>query len=189
MLRAATETDLPLVRELIVDGAKSGSFDADLARATREADFFFARMRRVVLEHVWLRASPNGGAPVTIPANLWIFEEKGVSPAPIGFFAVRGAGHFGYELWLAAVRAEYRGRGLGKQMVREMLSLPMGRQISVAQCDLHASGPRRMASILCQVGFQSARRGEVTEWLASDGLPPSALAWLKAAPIAAYQGS
>jgi GNAT superfamily N-acetyltransferase len=189
MLRASTETDLPLVRELIVDGAKAGSFDADLARATRESDFFFARMRRVVLDHVWVRASLSSGTAVIIPATIWIFEEQCVSPTPIGFFAVRGAGHFGYELWLAALQAEYRGRGLGKQMVREVLASPMGQRISLAQCDVHAVGPRRMATILSQMGFRSARRGDATEWLASGGLHPTALAWLKTAPFAGQQES
>jgi ribosomal protein S18 acetylase RimI-like enzyme len=186
MLRDSTESDLPLVRDLIVEGARSGSFDADLARATREADFFFSRMRRVVLEHVWLRAPGTGGAAATIPANIWIFEEQCVSPAPIGFFAIRGAGLLGYELWLAALHSAYRGRGLGKQMVREVFASPIGEKIVVAQCDLRASGARRMAAILGQMGFRSARRGDASEWLASGGLHPSALAWLKTAPFAAH---
>lgn len=140
-------------------------------------------MRRVVLEHVWLRPAPTNGAQVAIPAALWVYEERYVSPGALGFFALRGAGHFGYELWLTAIRPEYRNRGLGTQMMNEMLATPIGRQIVVAQCDLHAIGARRLAGILCRAGFQSARRGSSCEWLANPGLPPAALAWLKTTPL------
>jgi hypothetical protein len=117
MLRLASEKDLPLVRELIIDGAKAGSFDSALAQPTNEAAYFFSRMRRAVLEHVWLRAALNSESPTAISARIWIYEEWHVSPDPLGFVAVRGAGHFGYELWLAAIQPEYRGLG-GKRAMR-----------------------------------------------------------------------
>lgn len=183
MLRLAGENDLPLVRELIIDGAKAGSFDSAVGQPTDDAAYFFSRVRRVVLEHVWVRPALNSEALAAIPAGIWVYEEWHVSPSPLGFVAVRGAGHFGYELWLAAIQQEYRGRGLGKQMMSEILATPIGRQIMVAQCDLHAIGARRLASILCQTGFQSVRRGNACEWLAKRGLPPPALAWMKTAPF------
>jgi GNAT superfamily N-acetyltransferase len=186
MLRLSREEDLPLVRELIVDGAKAGSFDSALAQPTIEAACFFSGVRRVVLEHVWLRPAPTGEAQIAIPAAIWVYEERHIGRGPLGFFAVRGAGHLGYELWLTAIQSEYRNRGLGKQMVSEILATPIGRQIMVAQCDLHAIGARRLARILCQAGFQSARQGNECEWLANPNLPPSALAWLKTTP---FQGA
>ena len=183
MLRLSREDDLPLVQNLIVDGAKAGSFDSALAEPTNEAAYFFSGMRRVVQEHVWLRPAPSGEARLAIPAAIWVYEERYVGRGPLGFFAVRGAGNFGYELWLAAIQPEYRSRGLGKQMMSEILATPVGRQIMVVQCDLLAIGARRLARIRCQAGFQSARRGSSCEWLANPGLPPSALAWLKTAPF------
>jgi GNAT superfamily N-acetyltransferase len=185
MLRLSTEEDLPLVRQLIVDGAKAGSFDSALAQTTAEAANFFSGVRRVILEHVWLRPAPDSEAQMVIPAAIWVYEEPYAGPGPSGFFAVRGAGRLGYELWLTAIQSEYRSRGLGRRMVSEILATPIGRQIMVVQCDLHAIGARRLASILCQAGFQSARRGKECEWLANPGLPPSALAWLKTTPFRA----
>lgn len=183
MLRLSREEDLPLVRKLIVDGARAGSFDSALAQPTNEAAYFFSGVRRVVLEHVWLRPAPTRETQIAIPAAIWVYEERYISPRALGFFALRGAGHFGYELWLAAIQPEYRSRGLGKQMISEILATPIGRRIMVAQCDLHAIGARHLARILCQAGFQSARQGNACEWLANPGLTPSALAWLKATPF------
>jgi GNAT superfamily N-acetyltransferase len=186
MLRLSREDDLPLVRELIVDGAQAGSFDSALAHPTEEAAHFFSGVRRVILENVWLRPAPTSLVQMTVPAAIWVFEAPSVCPRPVGFFAVRSAGSFGYELWLAAIQPQYRNRGLGKQMVDELLATPIGGQIMVAQCDLHAVGARRLASILHRAGFASARRGTVCEWLANPGLSPSALAWLKTTP---FQGA
>jgi hypothetical protein len=183
MLRLSTVEDLPLVRELIIDGAKTGSFDSALAEPTEEAAHFFSGVRRVVLEQVWLRPAPVSGTPAAIPAAIWIYEERRASPGPLGFAAVRAAGGFGYELWLVAIHSTYRSRGLGKQMLSEILATPLGQQIMVAQCDLHAVGARRLAGILCQAGFQSARRGSASEWLANPSLPPAAMAWLKTTPF------
>jgi ribosomal protein S18 acetylase RimI-like enzyme len=188
MLRLSREEDMPLVRDLIVDGAKAGSFDLALAQPTNEAAYFFSGVRRVILEHVWLRPAPGSETQIAIPAAIWVYEETQVSPRALGFFALRGAGHLGYELWLVAIHPEYRNRGLGKQMISEILATPVGRQIVVAQCDLHAIGARRLAWILCEAGFQSARRGKACEWLANPGLSPSALAWLKATPFQTASG-
>jgi len=183
MLRLSREEDMPLVRDLILDGARAGSFDPALAEPTSEAAYFFSGMRRVVLEHVWLRPASGTETQVAIPAAIWVYEERQVSPRALGFIALRGAGHLGYELWLIAIHPEYRNRGLGKRMISEILATPIGQRIMVAQCDLHAIGARRLARILCEAGFQSARTGKASEWLANPALTPSAMAWLKATPF------
>jgi Acetyltransferase (GNAT) domain len=186
MLRLATEDDLPLVRKLITDGAKAGSFDPALAQPTNEADAFFFRLRGVISGHFWLRPAPvsrTDRAFTATPAGIWVFEERSASPGAIGFIAARNQPNFGYELWLVAIKQEHRGRGLGKQMAREFLATRVGRQIMVAQCDLRATGARQCADILCQAGFQSARRGSTSEWIVNPRLHPAALAWLKTTPF------
>jgi hypothetical protein len=182
MLRLATEADLPLLREWIVDGAKSGCFDAQLAQHSEESAAFFVRLRYVIREQIWLRRDLRQHTCWTTPACIWIFEDPVRSPGALGFAALRGAGRIGYELWLTAIGVAYRQKGIGKQMVGEVLGLSSGPDVVVAQCDRFADGARRMANILCSFGFESVRESKHSQWLAKSTLPTEVKDWIKSAP-------
>jgi hypothetical protein len=184
MLRLATEADFPVIRELIVDGAASGSFDAQLVHPTTQASAeFFGRLRQVIQKRVWLRPDVSKHMLLAIPACVWIFEDPVWGRGPLGFVAVRGAGRIGYELWLATIELAYRQKGAGKKMIGEVLGTSIGPQVVVAQCDRRAEGPRRMASILRQFGFECLREGTQSEWLARSTLAPVVKDWIRSAPL------
>lgn len=170
-MRAAIASDFPFVRELIVNAAVEGSFDPALAEPTAPAELFFAGLSRVIQERVWLRPFADKPLTLAIPATVWIYENPAWSQGPVGFFALRSAGPLGQELWLAAIRPECRGQGIGKQMVTELLAMPAGRNVAVVQCDKHAIGARRLAAIMLGAGFECVREGKQTQWLASRALP------------------
>jgi GNAT superfamily N-acetyltransferase len=182
MLRLASEADFPVIRELIVDGATSGSFDLQLAQPTEESAEFFARLRHVIQERIWLRPDLSKNILWAIPACIWIFEDPVWGLGPLGFVALRGAGRIGYELWLTAIELAYRQKGVGKQMIGEVLGTSIGQHVVVAQCDRRAEGARRMASILRHFGFECVREATQSQWLARSTLPTAVKDWIKSVP-------
>jgi ribosomal protein S18 acetylase RimI-like enzyme len=181
MIRAATSSDFPLVRELILDGARSSGFDPALTQPTTETQNFFAGLLKVIEDKVWLRPMTNQPLMLGIPASLWMYENPDLGLEPLGFVALKSAGRFGQELWLAAIRPELRGRGVGKQMITELLAAPVGRTIAVVQCDKHALGGQRMAGIMSRAGFELVRDGKGSQWLASRALAEPMKRWLMSA--------
>jgi ribosomal protein S18 acetylase RimI-like enzyme len=181
MIRAATSSDFPLVQELILDGARSSGFDPALTQPTTETQNFFAGLLKVIEDKIWLRPMTNQPLMLGIPASLWMYENPDLGLEPLGFVALKSAGRFGQELWLAAIRPELRGRGVGKQMITELLAAPAGRTIAVVQCDKHALGGQRMAGIMSRAGFELVRDGKGSQWLASRALAEPMKRWLMSA--------
>jgi GNAT superfamily N-acetyltransferase len=183
VLRLASEADFPVIRELIVDGATSGGFDPQLAQPSEESAEFFARLRHVIRKRIWLRPDLSTHMLWAIPACICVFEDPVWGLGPLGFVALRGAGRIGYELWLAAIELAYRKKGVGKQMIGEVLGTPIGQQVVVVQCDRRAEGARRMASILGHSGFECVREAMQSQWLARSTLPTAVKDRIKSIPF------
>ena len=181
MFQRARETDLPYISELIRDGARAGGFDEVLATDCAESRFFFKRLGDVLAKNVWIRGAGTGPAKRS-PAAIFLYRVNTRSPNA-GFVAIRGAGPAGFELWLVALDAAQRGRGLGRRMITEFLATPEGKVVTVAQCRLDAAGPEACARILGKAGFVTAREGNGAVWLARGDLPASMHQWLKTAPF------
>lgn len=181
VIRTATSSDFPLIRELIVDGARSCGFDPALTQSSTETQNFFAGLLKVIQDKVWLRPLTNQPLVLGVPASLWMYENPDFGLESLGFVALKSAGRFGQELWLAAIRPELRGRGVGRQMITELLATPAGKTVAVVQCDKHAIGGQRMAAIMSHVGFELVRDGTGSQWLASPALAEPMKRWLMSA--------
>ena len=181
MFVPAQEGDLPYIRALIRDGARSGSFDEELAGDCPESDLFFAGLSEVIVRKVWTRP-PAMGLPTHTRALIVLYLETAVSKAS-GFVAIREIGRLGYELWLTAVDPGRRGCGVGRKMVTDFLATKEGRLTRVAQCRIGSVGAQACAHILGSVGFTAARVGLATIWMARSDLPADTLHWMETAPF------
>ena len=119
MLRPAHIGHLAMLRSLIRDGARDGSFQPELAWDSAESERFFAELKQALKSGYFVvhdRATQEMST-VAVPGYVyWADENIGAEP-PVGFGLFRAVRGGGFELWLAGLEGALRGKGHGKSML------------------------------------------------------------------------
>ena len=139
MLEIAGPQHLECIKPLIRAGAAEGSWDPDLALPGPKSDDLFAKIR-YALEHGALpQIDPRTNRRIMTRMGGWIFLAD-TEPTPSGFGLYKDFTATGFELWLCGIDPRARGRGLGRQMLSELLATPTGRHVRLARCSLSTEG-------------------------------------------------
>ena len=172
MLRPATVVDLPIVRALIREGAARGSFDRVLATDSLRADRFFARLRQALATGYFVEEDARTGelATVAVPGYVFVPDDERSAHRPIGFGLFKAAAA-GYELWLTAIAAAWRGNGHGRAMLAALLETPPGRETYVVRVAALGSESPAMAHLLQSLGYACARETPQEAWHLRDDAP------------------
>jgi len=161
------------MRSLLEDGAREGSFDADLATDSLDARIFFANLHRALSMGSFV--CERGDSPIEVRALGYVYSAanaRGVSAStPVGFSLMRSLGTLGFELWLVAVDRPWRGRGHGTAMIREVLATPAGALAYVARLNDAGRCSRVIRDILCGAGYCVSRTGRGVQWLVRRDAP------------------
>jgi len=172
MLEIARPQHLECIKPLIRAGAIEGSWDPELALPGPKSDDLFAKIS-YALEHGTLpQIDPRTNQRINTRIGGWIFVAD-TGPAPSGFGLYKDFTAGGLELWLCAIDSRARGRGLGRQMLSELLATPAGSHVQLARCSLSTEGGRRCAHVLKSLEFEPRRTTSREEWLLHRQTPPA----------------
>jgi len=173
VIAPALPSHFPWMRSLLEDGAREGSFDADLATDSFDARIFFANLHRAL--SVGSFVCERGDSPVDVRALGYVYSSanaRGASAStPVGFALMKALGTLGFELWLVAVERPWRGCGHGTAMIREVLATPAGALAYVARLNDAGRRSHVIRNILCGAGYAVARTGGGAQWLVRRDAP------------------
>jgi ribosomal protein S18 acetylase RimI-like enzyme len=166
MLRPAHIGHLALLRSLIRDGARDGSFQPELAWDSAASERFFAELRQALKSGYFVVEDRETGAmqTVAVPGYVyWADETTGGDP-PVGFGLFRAAPGGGYELWLAGLESALRGRGHGRAMLAALFATPIGRQTRFMRVRRSGQYAAAIAKLLAEHGFTETRETKHETW-------------------------
>jgi GNAT superfamily N-acetyltransferase len=164
MLKPATLEHLACIKPLIHAGAAEGSWSSDLAHPGRAADALFSRIGYALLHGRLPQVDPRTNRVIETRIGGAVFVVESAS-APVGFGLFKDFADDGFEFWLCAIDASMRGKGLGRQMLTELMATPYGSRAQLARCATGSSGGRCCAHILKSLGFGTCRTTSREEWL------------------------
>lgn len=166
MLRPAHIGHLALLRSLIRDGARNGSFQPELAGDTPQAERFFEELRQALKTGYFVVENPDTGLKerLAVPGYVyWADGDEATSP-PVGFCLFRSVPAGGYELWLAGLDNAMRGPGLGRTMLKALLDTPAGRDTRFMRVRRDGAYADAIARLLEEHGFTSTRESRHETW-------------------------
>jgi len=177
MLRPAHIGHLAMLRALIRDGARDGSFQPELAWDSAASERFFAELKQALKSGYFVVEDPQTRQmrTVAVPGYVyWADETAGTDP-PVGFGLFRAAHGGGYELWLAGLESAVRGRGHGRAMLAALFDTPTGRATRYVRVRRSGGYADAVARLLAEHGFTSTREtGHETHFVrATPVVPPS----------------
>jgi ribosomal protein S18 acetylase RimI-like enzyme len=166
MLRPAHIGHLGMLRALIRDGAREGSFEADLGRDSARADRFFAELRQALKAGYFVVEDRQTGEMKTVPVPGYVYwpDETAATSAPIGFGLFRAAPGGGYELWLAGVESAVRGQGHGRAMLAALFATPTGKQTRFVRVRRASQYAPAVVRLLAEHGFTATRETQNESW-------------------------
>jgi GNAT superfamily N-acetyltransferase len=170
MLRPANVVDLPILRALIRDGAIRGSFDRELATESRAATLFFSNLRQALATGYFVEEDPRTGDLATVAVPGYVYLPESGTHKPIGFGLFKAA-TFGYELWLTAVDAAWRGHGHGRAMMAALLETPPGKSAYVVRVNTFGRESPAMGHLLVSFGYACARETPQYTWYVRNDAP------------------
>ncbi|CAE1141657.1 GNAT family N-acetyltransferase [Serratia sp. Tan611] len=153
MKRRAIKDDLPFISKLIFDAAKNNHFSRELRSPIRW--FFFKRN----LNSMVIKDRDNGG----FTTEVYIWEKLNL---PIGFVILAWDPLGGWELRMAAISSEYRGKGYGREMLDNFLSKFMkDKETLYARCYWES---KVMLGYLKRRGFKQLSADKTSTFLTND---------------------
>jgi hypothetical protein len=166
MLRPAHIGHLALLRALIRDGARDGSFQPDLAWDSAASERFFDELRQALKTGYFVVQDPDTGAmqTVAVPGYVYWADEAAGSDPPVGFGLFRAAPGGGYELWLAGLESAIRGKGHGRAMLKALFATPTGRETRFMRVRRSGSYAAAVAKLLAEHGFTATRETRHETW-------------------------
>lgn len=179
MLRPAHIGHLALLRSLIRDGAREGSFQPDLAWDSAAAERFFTELRQALKTGYFVVEDPQTGAmqTVAVPGYVYWADDRTASAPPVGFGLFRAAPGGGYELWLAGLETAVRGKGHGRAMLKALFATPTGRETRFMRVRRGSAYAEAIARLLAEHGFTATRETRNETWFVrTSSAAPSALA-------------
>jgi GNAT superfamily N-acetyltransferase len=172
VLETARPQHLDRIMPLIRAGAAEGSWDPELALPGAKSDDLFRKIH-YALEHGALpQIDPRTNRSIMTRIGGWLFLADTMA-APSGFALYKDFTADAFELWLCGIDPRARGRGLGRQMLCELLATPAGRHVQLARCSLSTEGGRRCAHVLKSLEFEPRRTTSREEWLLHRRTPPA----------------
>lgn len=176
MLRPAHIGHLALLRALIRDGARQGSFQPDLAWDSPASERFFGELRQALKSGYFVVEDNETGAmrTVAVPGYVYWADETAGSEPPVGFGLFRAAPGGGYELWLAGLEAALRGKGHGRAMLKALFETPTGRDTRFMRVRRGGAYAEPVARLLEEHGFTPTRETRHETWFvrAARMMPP-----------------
>ena len=185
MLEPAVPSHLDTIKPLIRAGAAEGSWDPALATPGPKSDQLFRKLS-YALEHGDLPQLDRTGRPITTRIGGWVFlADPDAQPTGFGLFKDFADG--GFELWLCAIDPSVRGRGLGRQMLTELLGTPHGLRAQLARCARGTAGGQRCAHILKSLEFETRRTTSREEWLLHRRTPRAVVDLVSTMDLTAFE--
>jgi ribosomal protein S18 acetylase RimI-like enzyme len=159
MLRPAHIGHLAMLRSLIRDGARDGSFQPELAWDSAESERFFAELKQALKSGYFVVEDPQTGEmrTVAVPGYVYWADETVGNEPPVGFGLFRAARGGGYELWLAGLDSALRGRGHGRAMLAALFETPTGRATRFVRVRRASRYAEAIAGLLEVHGFTATR--------------------------------
>ena len=166
MLRPAHIGHLALLRALIRDGARTGSFQPELAWDSAYAERFFGELRQALKSGYFVVQDPDSGQmkTVAVPGYVYWADETAPTDPPVGFGLFRAAPGGGYELWLAGMDNALRGKGHGRAMLSALFATPAGRETRFMRVRRESAYAGAVAKLLEEHGFTSTRETKHETW-------------------------
>jgi hypothetical protein len=166
MLRPAHIGHLAVLRALIRDGAREGSFQPDLAWDSAASERFFGELRQALKTGYFVVQDAETGTmhTVAVPGYVYWADETAGSEPPVGFGLFRAAPGGGYELWLAGLEAAIRGKGHGRSMLKALFETQTGRQTRFMRVRRSGSYAGAVAKLLAEHGFTPTRETKHETW-------------------------
>ena len=166
MLRPAHIGHLALLRALIRDGAREGSFQPELAWDSAYSERFFDELRQALKTGYFVVQDQDTGGmkTVAVPGYVYWADETVGSDPPVGFGLFRAAPGGGYELWLAGLENTLRGKGHGRAMLKALFATPTGRQTRFMRVRREGRYASAVAKLLADHGFTATRETKHETW-------------------------
>lgn len=166
MLRPAHIGHLAMLRSLIRDGAREGSFEPELGWDSTHSERFFAELRQALKTGYFVVQDAATGTmqTVAVPGYVYWADETAGSEPPVGFGLFRAAPGGGYELWLTGLESAVRGKGHGRAMVKALFSTATGRQTRFMRVRRSGRYAPAIAKLLAEHGFTVTRETHNETW-------------------------
>ena len=166
MLRPAHIGHLALLRSLIRDGVRDGSFQPELAWDSAVSGRFFAELRQALKSGYFVVEDLETGSlkTVAVPGYVYWADESAAAEPPVGFGLFRAAPGGGYELWLAGLDNAFRGKGHGRAMLDALFATPTGQQTRFMRVRREGRYARAVARLLATHGFTATRETRHETW-------------------------
>ena len=155
-----------MLRALIRDGAREGSFQPELAWDSAASERFFSELRQALKTGYFVVQDAQTGAmqTVAVPGYVYWADETAGSEPPVGFGLFRAAPGGGYELWLAGLESAVRGKGHGRAMLKALFDTPIGRQTRFMRVRRGGAYAGAVAKLLAAHGFTPTRETKHETW-------------------------
>ncbi|HVF63899.1 MAG TPA: GNAT family N-acetyltransferase [Casimicrobiaceae bacterium] len=166
MLRPAHIGHLAMLRALIRDGAREGSFQPELAWDSKASERFFGELRQALRSGYFVVENRETGAlqTVAVPGYVyWADESAGTEP-PVGFGLFKAAPGGGYELWLAGLDTALRGKGHGRAMLKALFATATGQETRFMRVRREGRYAPGVARLLAEHGFTATRETKHETW-------------------------
>jgi GNAT superfamily N-acetyltransferase len=159
MLRPAHIGHLAMLRSLIRDGARDGSFEPELAWDSADSERFFGELKQALKSGYFVVEDRQTGAmrTVAVPGYVYWADEAVGNDPPVGFGLFRAAHGGGYELWLAGLEGAARGKGHGRAMLKALFDTPTGKATRYVRVRRASRYAEAIARLLEQRGFTATR--------------------------------
>jgi ribosomal protein S18 acetylase RimI-like enzyme len=166
MLRPAHIGHLAMLRSLIRNGAREGSFQPELAWDSAASERFFGELRQALKTGYFVVQDSQTGAmqTVAVPGYVYWADETAGSDPPVGFGLFRAAPGGGYELWLAGLESALRGKGHGRAMLKALFDTPTGRQTRFMRVRRGGAYAAAVTKLLAEHGFTPTRETKFETW-------------------------
>lgn len=166
MLRPAHIGHLPVLRALIRDGARDGSFQPELAWDSATSERFFGELRQALKTGYFVVEDQATGSmqTVAVPGYVYWADDTAGSEPPVGFGLFRAAPGGGYELWLAGLDNALRGKGHGRAMLKALFDTPTGRETRFMRVRREGGYASAIAKLLAEHGFTDTRETRHETW-------------------------
>jgi ribosomal protein S18 acetylase RimI-like enzyme len=166
MLRPAHIGHLAMLRSLIRDGAREGSFQPELAWDSAASERFFGELRQALKTGYFVVQDRESGAvqTVAVPGYVYWADETVGSEPPVGFGLFRATPGGGYELWLTGLESAVRGRGHGRAMLKALFATPTGQKTKFMRVRRSGQYATAVAKLLAEHGFTATRETKHETW-------------------------
>ena len=171
MLQPAHVGHLALLRALIRQGAREGSFDQELGESSPEAEAFFAKLRRALVSGYFVEEGRSGKIDtVSVPGYVYWPDDRHSGTQPVGFGLFRAI-DANYELWLAGLDLGSRGGGHGRALLAALFATAQGQKTYVVRVQRASRYVNALQHLLGDFGFVAVGDTKRLRWFLRTDAP------------------